>query len=73
MSLRWYVIISYDATRAIPNDPNEPKTAETLEIITNQAVIAVSQDPNGSPANRLWKRTLTDGDLSLWIGGLVNK
>ncbi|CAE6428342.1 unnamed protein product [Rhizoctonia solani] len=47
-------------------------TSETLEIITNQAVIAVSQDPNGSPANRLWKRTLTDGDLSLWIGGLVN-
>ncbi|KAH7322096.1 glycoside hydrolase superfamily [Rhizoctonia solani] len=47
-------------------------SAETLEIITNQAVIAVSQDPNGSPANRLWKRTLTDGDLSLWIGGLVN-
>ncbi|CAE6449781.1 hypothetical protein RSOLAG1IB_08589 [Rhizoctonia solani AG-1 IB] len=53
------------------NDVTE-MTAETLEIITNQAVIAVSQDPNGSPANRLWKRTLTDGDLSLWIGGLVN-
>ncbi|CAE6487046.1 unnamed protein product [Rhizoctonia solani] len=47
-------------------------SSETLEIITNQAIIAVSQDPNGSPANRLWKRTLTDGDLSLWVGGLVN-
>ncbi|KAG8701813.1 hypothetical protein FRC11_011879, partial [Ceratobasidium sp. 423] len=47
-------------------------SSETLEIITNQAVIAVSQDPNGSPANRLWKRTLTDGDISLWVGGLVN-
>ncbi|CUA68390.1 hypothetical protein RSOLAG22IIIB_07908 [Rhizoctonia solani] len=53
------------------NDVTE-MTSETLEIITNQAVIAVSQDPNGSPANRLWKRTLTDGDLSLWIGSLVN-
>ncbi|KAF8746738.1 Melibiase, partial [Rhizoctonia solani] len=53
------------------NDVTE-MTAETLEIITNQAVIAVSQDANGSPANRLWKRTLTDGDLSLWIGSLVN-
>ncbi|CAE7071751.1 unnamed protein product, partial [Rhizoctonia solani] len=47
-------------------------SSDTLEIITNQAVIAVSQDANGSPVNRLWKRALTDGDLSLWIGGLVN-
>ncbi|KAJ1303550.1 hypothetical protein OPQ81_011734 [Rhizoctonia solani] len=47
-------------------------SSETLEIITNQAIIAVSQDPNGWAANRLWKRTLTDGDLSLWVGSLVN-
>lgn len=53
------------------NDVTE-MTEETLSIITNQAVIAVSQDPNGSPANRLWKRTVTGGDVQLWMGGLVN-
>ncbi|KAI0361839.1 alpha-galactosidase [Trametes cingulata] len=46
---------------------------ETLTIITNDALIAVNQDPNGSPANRIWKRTLPEGgDLQLWQGSLVN-
>ncbi|KAB5591401.1 hypothetical protein CTheo_5155 [Ceratobasidium theobromae] len=47
-------------------------TEETLSIITNKAVIAVSQDANGWPANRLWKRTVEGGDVQLWVGGLVN-
>lgn len=47
---------------------------ETLTIITNDALIAVNQDPNGSPANRIWKHTLPEGgDLQLWQGSLVNK
>ncbi|EED81247.1 candidate alpha-galactosidase from glycoside hydrolase family GH27 [Postia placenta Mad-698-R] len=48
-------------------------TNETLEIITNDAVIAINQDPNGSAANRLWKVPVASGgDLSLWSGSLVN-
>ncbi|KAI0803037.1 alpha-galactosidase [Irpex lacteus] len=48
-------------------------TNETLSIITNQAIIDVNQDANGSPANRLWKHSVDGGgDLSLWAGGLVN-
>ncbi|KAI0768483.1 alpha-galactosidase [Trametes elegans] len=46
---------------------------ETLTIITNDALIAVNQDPNGSPANRIWKRKLPEGgDLQLWSGSLAN-
>ncbi|KAH9853207.1 alpha-galactosidase [Lenzites betulinus] len=48
-------------------------TNDTLSIITNDALIAVNQDPNGSPANRIWKRTLSEGgNLQLWAGSLVN-
>ncbi|QRV77859.1 glycoside hydrolase family 27 protein [Ceratobasidium sp. AG-Ba] len=47
-------------------------TEETLEIITNKAVIAVSQDPLGSPAVRIWKKTAGDGDIQLWVSNLVN-
>jgi alpha-galactosidase len=42
-------------------------------IITNDAIIAVNQDPAGSPANRIWKRPVSGGDLSLYQGNLVNK
>ncbi|KAJ3013209.1 hypothetical protein NUW54_g1655 [Trametes sanguinea] len=46
---------------------------DTLTIITNAALIAVNQDPNGSPASRIWKRSLPEGgDLQLWQGSLVN-
>ncbi|KAF8515218.1 alpha-galactosidase [Gautieria morchelliformis] len=45
---------------------------ETLEIITNDAIIAVNQDSGGSPANRIWKRAVSGGDLSLYQGSLVN-
>ncbi|OCH96617.1 glycoside hydrolase [Obba rivulosa] len=48
-------------------------TNETLSIITNDAIIAVSQDAAGSPATRQWKRAVSQGgDLQLWSGSLVN-
>jgi len=48
-------------------------TNETLEIITNDAIIAVNQDGAHSPAERLWKRaTSAGGDISLWSGSLEN-
>jgi len=48
-------------------------TEETLEIITNDAIIAVNQDAAGSAASRIWKHPVpTGGDLSLWQGGLAN-
>jgi len=48
-------------------------TSETLEIITNRAIIDVNQDPLGSPAIRAWKKTVdAGGDLQLWYGSLVN-
>jgi alpha-galactosidase len=53
------------------NDVTE-MTEETLSIITNQAVLAVSQDPNGNTASRIWKRAVSEGDVQLWVGGLVN-
>ncbi|KAI0786009.1 alpha-galactosidase [Abortiporus biennis] len=48
-------------------------TEETLSIITNKAVIALNQDPAGSPASRIWKVPLKGGgDISLWTGSLVD-
>ncbi|KDQ49597.1 glycoside hydrolase family 27 protein [Jaapia argillacea MUCL 33604] len=46
--------------------------AETYSIITNDALIAINQDANGSPATRMWKVLVDGGDLSLWSGSLVN-
>ena len=47
---------------------------ETWTIITNTAIIAINQDPNGQPGIRLWKRKLPGGgDLQLWRGGLGNR
>ena len=47
---------------------------ETWTIITNTAIIAINQDPNGQPGKRLWKRPLPEGgDLQLWRGALVNR
>ncbi|KAG8738036.1 hypothetical protein FRC10_007386 [Ceratobasidium sp. 414] len=45
---------------------------ETLEIITNQAVIAVNQDRKGAPAARIWKRAVKGGDAQLWSTRLAN-
>jgi alpha-galactosidase len=47
-----------------------PKTNETLSIITNDALINISQDAAGAVANRLWKVSVSGGDLSLWRGSL---
>jgi len=47
-------------------------TNETLEIITNSAIIAINQDPLGSPVTRIWKQNVTGGDLQLWSGSLSN-
>ncbi|GBE78170.1 Alpha-galactosidase [Sparassis crispa] len=48
-------------------------TNETLTILTNDAIIAVNQDPSGSAANRLWKVPIeAGGDISLWSGSLTN-
>ncbi|KAG9011859.1 hypothetical protein FRB90_006957 [Tulasnella sp. 427] len=54
------------------NDLND-MSDETFAIITNEAIIAVSQDPMGSPANRIWKKEVAGGDLQLWVGGLTNE
>lgn len=49
-------------------------TNETLSIITNDAIIAVSQDSAGSPVERTWETPVPSGGaLSLWSGSLVNK
>ncbi|TFY59512.1 hypothetical protein EVJ58_g5725 [Rhodofomes roseus] len=48
-------------------------TNETLSIITNDAIIAVNQDANGSPVERRWNTPISSGGtLSLWSGSLVN-
>lgn len=54
------------------------QTNDTLDIITNDAIIALNQDSNGSPAVRIWKKAMNDtgsgsGDLSLWVGSLANR
>ena len=47
---------------------------ETKQIITNNAIIAVNQDSNGSPASRIWKKSVSEGgDIQLWSGSLANK
>ena len=49
-------------------------TNETLSIITNDAIIAVSQDSANSPVERMWDMPVqSGGTLSLWSGSLANK
>jgi len=46
---------------------------ETWTVITNTAIIAINQDPNGQPGIRLWKRPVPEGgNLQLWRGDLAN-
>jgi len=48
-------------------------TNETLEIITNKAIIDINQDPAGTPASRIWVRNVSSGGaLQLWSGPLAN-
>ncbi|CAD6564352.1 MAG: hypothetical protein CYPHOPRED_003265 [Cyphobasidiales sp. Tagirdzhanova-0007] len=45
----------------------------TLDIITNKHVIAINQDPLGTPGYRLWKKDDTSGgSIQLWKGNLSN-
>ncbi|ORY86206.1 alpha-galactosidase [Protomyces lactucae-debilis] len=49
-------------------------TQETLEIVSNEEVIALSQDPMGRPAVRIWRKeasTGTPGNVQLWSGELA--
>ena len=51
-------------------------TPATLSIYSNPAVLAVSQDPLGSAAYRVWKRpaaldAYNQGEISLWTGKLT--
>ncbi|KAL8947955.1 MAG: hypothetical protein Q9222_005814 [Ikaeria aurantiellina] len=52
---------------------NIPKmTAATYSILANPAVIAISQDPTGTPAVRIWNRAADvdqygQGTMSLWV------
>ncbi|SPO27938.1 probable alpha-galactosidase [Ustilago trichophora] len=47
-------------------------TNQTRAIIKNKHVIDISQDPKGSPAVRLWKKTESDGNTQLWKIALSN-
>ena len=52
----------------------DSQSDETKQIITNNAIIAVNQDSNGSPASRIWKKSVSEGgDIQLWSGSLANK
>jgi alpha-galactosidase len=48
------------------------QSPETLEIVTNDAVIRINQDPAGAVANRLLNVPVTGGTLSLWQGYLAD-
>ena len=50
-------------------------TPQSLSIYSNPAVLAVSQDPLGSSAYRIWKYPAEpdqygQGEISLWVGAL---
>ena len=50
-------------------------TPQTLSIYSNPAILAISQDPAGSSAYRIWKHSAEPdnygfGEISLWVGGL---
>lgn len=40
------------------------QTKQTFSIITNDAIIAISQDSNGSPANRVWRHPLPGAEFT---------
>ncbi|KDQ55671.1 glycoside hydrolase family 27 protein [Jaapia argillacea MUCL 33604] len=47
-------------------------TPDILDIITNDAIIAVNQDPLGASIKRSWKRLLEEGDVQMWTGPLAD-
>jgi alpha-galactosidase len=42
----------------------------TISILQNTAVLAVSQDPTGSSAVRMWRHYVDDGEIQLYSGPL---
>jgi len=52
--------------------------ANAYSIYTNPAILAISQDPNGASAQRVWRYFIGPGDASgpgeiqLWSGGLAH-
>ena len=44
--------------------------AQTLSILQNTAVLAVSQDPEASSAVRIWRYYVDDGEIQLYSGSL---
>lgn len=47
--------------------------AETLSILNNPAVIAVNQDPLGTPAVRRWIHPVGEREeIQLWVGNLMS-
>ena len=42
----------------------------TLSILQNTAVLAVSQDPQGSSAVRIWRHYVDDGEIQMYSGPL---
>jgi alpha-galactosidase len=44
--------------------------ASTLSILQNTAVLAVSQDPEGSSANRIWRYYVDGGEIQMFSGAL---
>jgi len=48
-------------------------SADDLAIITNKDIIAINQDPQGSTAQRIWKKDSdSGGSTQLWTGSLSN-
>ena len=53
-------------------------SAQDLSILNNPAVLAISQDPDGTSAVRVWRYYVNDtdqygqGEISMWSGSLSN-
>lgn len=53
-------------------------TPSALSILSNPAVLAISQDPNSRPADRQWRYFVPDtdqygmGEIQMWSGSLSN-
>ena len=56
----------------LAREKDNGQVEETKMIITNAEIIAVNQDPAGSPVNQRWKKPVNGGELQLWTGGLAN-
>ncbi|KZT22585.1 glycoside hydrolase family 27 protein [Neolentinus lepideus HHB14362 ss-1] len=48
-------------------------TAQTLDIISNKAIISINQDPLGVAASRVAQMPLEEGDVQVWVGPLADE